>query len=133
MAQEFLGAGWRFPVSLDEADAIALSRYEDNVRESVLTILSTEKGERVMRADFGCDIHRLVFAENNMATAGLATHYVEQALTRWEPRIEMLRVQAARDGERAEVLRVEIEYRVIATNNIFNVVYPFYLTEGAGR
>ena len=133
MAQEFLGAGWRFPVNLDRANAVALSRYEDSVRESVLAILGTEKGERVMRAEFGCDIHRLVFAENNMATAGLAAHYVEQALVRWEPRIEMLRVQAARDDERDEVLLVEIEYRVIATNNIFNLVYPFYLTEGAGR
>jgi len=133
MAQEFLGAGWRFPVGLDRANAIALSRYEDSVRESVLSILGTGKGERVMRAEFGCDIHRLVFAENNTATAGLATHHVEQALVRWEPRIEMLRVQSAPDSEREEVLLVEIEYRVIATNNVFNLVYPFYLTEGAGR
>ena len=133
MSQDFLGIGWKFPVGIDEAGEVALSRYEDSVRESVLIILRTARGERQMRPDFGCDIHRLVFAENNMVTAGLARHSVEQALTRWEPRIEMLAVRAAPDPDERNILRVAIEYRVIATNNVFNLVYPFYLTEGAGR
>jgi phage baseplate assembly protein W len=132
VAQDFLGVGWQFPVRVDETGRIPLSRYHDNIRESIVTILQTAPGERQMRPDFGCDIQRLVFAENNMITAGLAAFRVEKALVRWEPRIELLRVDAAPDREEANRLLVRIEYRVIATNTVFNLVYPFYLTEGVG-
>lgn len=132
MGQDFLGVGWKFPVNPDETGRVALSRFEENIRESVLTILRTARGERQMRPEFGCDIQGLVFAENNMSTAGLASFYVEQALTRWEPRIELLRVEATPDREERNRLLVHIEYRVIATNTVFNLVYPFYLTEGVG-
>src|SRR5947209_4168582 len=132
MAQDFLGVGWKFPVGVDEQRRIGLSRYEENIRESILTILRTAPGERQMRPDFGCDIHGLVFAENNMITAGLASYRVEKALTRWEPRIELLRVDAAPDRENRDRILVQIEHRVIATNTVFNLVYPFYLTEGVG-
>jgi Bacteriophage baseplate protein W len=129
--QDFLGVGWNWPVSVDGDDRIALSRYEDNIRQSILLIIGTARGERQMRPDFGCDIQSLVFAKNNMTTAGLAAFYVEQALNRWEPRIEVISVQAAPDADAGNRLLVEIEYRVISTNNVFNLVYPFYLTEGA--
>ena len=132
MAQDFLGIGWNWPVTVDDADRIALSRFEENIRQSILLIIRTARGERQMRPEFGCDIHALVFAENNMTTAGLAAFYVEQALARWEPRIELVSVHGAPDTDAGNGLLVEIEYRVIATNTIFNLVYPFYLTEGVG-
>lgn len=132
MAQDFLGVGWNWPVTVDETDRIALSRFEENIRQSILTIIRTSRGERQMHAEFGCDIHQLVFAENNMTTAGLAAFYVEEALKRWEPRIELIGVQATPDRATGDRLLVQIDYRVISTNTIFNLVYPFYLTEGVG-
>lgn len=133
MAQEFLGVGWRFPLELNEDGELPLSEYEDSVRESIKVIVCTVPGERQMRLDFGCGIHSLVFAENNLTTAGQAAYYVEKALIRWEPRIELLRVQATPDRKGDNRLVIEIEYKVIATNTIFNLVYPFYLTEGVGE
>lgn len=133
MSQDFLGVGWRFPVGTDEASRIALSSFEDSVRESILLILRTARGERVMRPDFGCDIHALLFAKNDMTTAGLAAFHVERALSRWEPRIELVRVEAAPDQAVGNRLLVQIQYRVISTNTVFNLVYPFYLTEGLGQ
>ena len=129
---DFLGVGWKFPVQLDDSGRIALSAWDQNVRESILTILGTVRGERQMRPDFGCDVHDLIFGENNMTTAGLAAFRVEKALVRFEPRIELLRVGATPDREAGNRLLVRIEYRVIATNTVFNLVYPFYLTEGVG-
>jgi hypothetical protein len=133
MSQDFLGVGWRFPVGTDEASRLALSSFEDSVRESILLILRTARGERVMRPDFGCDIHALLFAKNDMTTAGLAAFHVERALSRWEPRIELVRVEAAPDQAVGNRLLVQIQYRVISTNTVFNLVYPFYLTEGLGQ
>jgi phage baseplate assembly protein W len=139
MAADFLGMGWAFPVGIDENGAVSASSYEDNIRESIKIILGTVKGERQMRPDFGCGIHELVFAKNNSATAGMARYHVEQALVRWEPRIELISIDARPEPELQGGMRVagtklmiELEYRVISTNSIFNLVYPFYLTEGAG-
>ena len=128
----FLGVGWQFPVEKDTTkQRIAMAEYEESVRQSILIILSTAKGERVMRPDFGCDIYNLVFAPNNAATRGLAEAYVEEALLLWEPRIKVLDVMVRTGGENGEVLIINIEYMVRTTDNRFNLVFPFYLDRGA--
>jgi phage baseplate assembly protein W len=125
-----LGAGWRFPVGL-EAQAtpsrLAMSADEESVRESIYIILSTAKGERLMRPTFGCNLHELVFAVNNRATQATAAFEVREALEAWEPRIELLEVEASAGGDRGEQLLISIDYRVRSTDNRFNLVYPFYL------
>jgi len=129
-AQEFLGVGWTFPVQCETQGEIVLSRYEKDVQEAIQIILSTAPGERLMRPDFGCGIHELVFAPNNTRTAGLVHFYVEEALTRWEPRIELQTVQVQADPGNPALLLVHINYRVRATDSRYNLVYPFYLARG---
>jgi phage baseplate assembly protein W len=125
---EFLGVGWQFPVGKDEATRrIAVAKYEESVRQSIQIIIFTAKGERVMRPDFGCGIHELVFAPNGAATRGMAEHYVSEALELWEPRIEIIEVKATAAGAHEEQIRISIDYRVRTTDNRFNLVYPFYL------
>jgi phage baseplate assembly protein W len=131
MASEFLGIGWHFPVKVDEHNQIDRARYEEGIRQAIWLILDTAKGERVMRPDFGCGIHDLVFAINNATTAGLVAHEVREALIRWEPRIELLGVDVAPRPSEPNTLLIHIEYRVRATNNAFNLVYPFYLERSA--
>lgn len=130
MSQEFLGVGWKHPVQLDPDGEIALSRYEEDVWEAIWIILSTAPGERVMRPDFGCGIHEFVFAPNNTRTAGLVRFQVEEALTRWEPRIDLEEVQVQADPGNPTLLLISIDYRVRATDSRFNLVYPFYLQRG---
>lgn len=124
---DFLGAGWYFPLSVDERGRIAMVAEEARIRQAIWIILDTARGERVMRPDFGCGIHDWVFAVNTTATAGRVADAVRQALIRWEPRIDQIEVTAANDPEQPERLRVDIAYRVRATNNRFNLIYPFYL------
>jgi len=146
MSADFLGVGWSTSLHVDPdggddgQGSVAVSRFEDNIRESIITILSTSPGERQMRPDFGCEIHTLVFAANTSTTAGRAAFFAERSLRRWEPRIDIRSVEARPDvvtgaskpaGSSSRIL-VQIEYQVIATNTIFNLVYPFYLTEGVG-
>lgn len=129
MGKEFLGVGWKFPVQVDNTGRIAMSEFEQDIRESIRIILSTSKGERAMRPDFGCGIHDFVFASMNTTTIGLIESSVREALTLWEPRIELLNVKVSTDEAELGRLLVGIDYRVRATNNEFNLVYPFYLTE----
>jgi phage baseplate assembly protein W len=128
MASEFLGVGWQFPITGDaQTRDIALARYEDSIRQAIWIILSTAPGERVMRPDFGCGLHNLVFAVNSAGTAAQVASEVRQALLRWEPRIEALEVAVTTNASEPTRLLIDIGYRVRATNNRFNLVYPFYL------
>ena len=124
--QTFLGVGWKFPVQVD-ANRVAVSRYAECVEESIRIILGTSRRERVMRPDFGADLKRLVFSPNNTSTAGLAIFHVQEALRKWEPRIELLDVDADPDEEDDNLLLITIEYRIVSTNTEHNLVYPFYL------
>jgi phage baseplate assembly protein W len=81
-------------ISVTPAGGIAMVSDEAAVRQSIILLLSTKPGERVMRPDYGCPLHRLVFNPNDRTTAGLAIHYVRQAILKWEPRIEILRLDA---------------------------------------
>jgi len=127
MANPLIGSGWTFPPRLSERGTIALTGDDDEIEQAIRIILGTVPGQRVMRPDFGCRIHELVFAPNNSATAGLAGRYVIEALTRWEPRIELERVDASPDPDSPERLLISVEYRVVATHSNRSLVYPFYL------
>jgi phage baseplate assembly protein W len=130
--KDFLGRGWAMPVALDpRTGRVASVAYEEDIRQAILIILETAPGERVMRPDFGCGIHELVFAAMDSTTLQRVRSVVEEALRRYEARIEVLDVNvddasAASDGR----LMVEIEYRVRKTNQVGNLVFPFYFREG---
>jgi phage baseplate assembly protein W len=130
--KDFLGSGWTYPVKRDEKQPpqILGSSHEQSIAESIVIILSTAPGERIMRPDFGCGIHDLIFAQNNIGTAGLAHFYVEEALVRWEPRIDLEEIQVNADPSDPGLLLITIRYRVRKTDSEFNMVYPFYLTRG---
>lgn len=114
MRREFLGRGWSFPFGFDTASGgVALSQYEKNIQESVTVILGTRPGERQMLPDFGCRIHELMFSPNTASTASIAQHHVRDALERWEPRIEVTKVDAFPDG--AGRIRLTVHYRVKST------------------
>ncbi len=126
MSTSFLGAGWQFPVSLDDGE-IALSVEEESIRQAIWIILATARGERQMQPDFGCGIHDLVFAVNSAETAGRVASEVREALILWEPRIDLDDVDVTNDPEQPSRLLIQIEYSVRSTNSRFNLVYPFYL------
>jgi phage baseplate assembly protein W len=128
MSSGFLGAGWAFPVQPEDGGGVALAEGEESVRQSVLIILGTTPGERVMRPDFGCGLADLVFSVGGANAAGAAAVEVERALTLWEPRLDVVAVDATFD-EAGETLAIRVEYRVRATNTVFNLVYPYYLEQ----
>ncbi|MGH3929519.1 MAG: GPW/gp25 family protein [Pseudonocardiaceae bacterium] len=134
MEQGFLGSGWAFPVRLDEHQHVQMTASGDEaIRQSIWMILGTAGGERVMLPDFGCGIHDFVFDVHDAGTASTICGSVHEALTRWEPRIEVLDVAAVPDAGGADVaepnrLLIEINYQVRSSNSRFNLVYPFYLT-----
>jgi phage baseplate assembly protein W len=125
MDPEFYGRGLRFPLQLGVA-GLDLSSGMAKVEESMRIILGTGYGERVMRPRFGCNLKSLAFAPNTDATANLARFYVTEGLTRWEPRIDVVDV-SVRNDNLGSALLIDITYRLRATQDVRNLVYPFYL------
>jgi phage baseplate assembly protein W len=130
MTENFLGTGWAFPLKVNALGQVSMSQYEQDIKEAIWIILSTRKGERVMRPDFGCGIHDFVFAVMNTSTLTLVENSVREALTLWEPRIDLTGVSVSNEKIQEGKLMIDIEYKVRTTNNRFNLVYPFYLKEG---
>jgi Bacteriophage baseplate protein W len=128
VGRNFFGKGWKYPVEVARTGGIATAELEEAIRQSILIILGTAPGERVMRPHFGCEIHELVYAPNNVNTAGLAAHYCTDALTKWEPRVNDVEAEAEPSRDDPNQLNIHIKYKVRATNNSRNLVYPFYLS-----
>lgn len=103
-----------------------------SVRQAILLLLTTTPGERLMRPDYGCDLHRLVFAPNDATTHGLAIHYVRQALQRWEPRIDILRLDANSSEGDPGRMDILLEYRMRRTLHGDTLVVPVNLTPEDG-
>ena len=129
--KEFLGRGWAMPVELDPMTGVVKSvEYEEDIRQSIMIILETAPGERVMRPNFGCGIHDLVFTAVDSTTIQLIRSSVEDALIRCEARVDVLNVNVDESATSEGKLLVELEYRVRKTNQTGNLVFPFYFREG---
>jgi phage baseplate assembly protein W len=129
--KDFLGRGWNMPVELDPRTGRVLSvAYEEDIRQSIFIILETAPGERVMRPNFGCGIHELVFTALDSTAIQRIRSLVEEALRRCEARIDVLGITVDEEVTVDGQLLIEIEYRVRKTNQTGNLVFPFYFREG---
>jgi len=127
----FQGTGWAFPprFSLDSKE-VALVRGEEDIRQSLHILLTTEQGERLMREEFGCDLHRVLFDRLDTTTETYVQDLVETALLYYEPRIALEEVHLLPMQNDGNGLTLELTYTIKATNTRTNQVFPFYLLEG---
>jgi len=107
--EEFAG------LSIAPTGGIEMVAERDSVRQAILLLLSTIPGERVMRPDYGCELYRLIFSPNDDTTAGLAIHYVQKAIKRWEPRAKIEFLDASPNEQDRARLDILLEYRLVAT------------------
>ena len=133
MPKEIIGRGWVFPPRIDPQGGLALTHERNELEQSILIILGTSPGQRVMRPTFGCKLHELVFSPNNSYTAARARRYVEEALGMWEPRINVVKIEVFPDPQETNRLMIEIEYEVKANHDRRSLVYPYYLIPEESR
>ena len=126
---DIVGTGWSFPLGINSAGGISLSSSSNDIEQAIGIIVSTSPGERVMRPTFGCRVHELVFAPSTDDTLNLARQFVEEALAMWEPRIDVVEVDASFNRDDIRMMDIQISYTVRATKDERTLVYPFYLIE----
>jgi phage baseplate assembly protein W len=97
------------------------------IKQSILLLLSTTPGERVMRPTYGCPLERFVFAPNDETTAGLVIHEVRTAIERWEPRVDIVAINAGPDPYAETRLIVDVTYRSKTTASVEAISVPVQL------
>lgn len=126
MPGELIGRGWAFPMHIGAQGGLALSNETSELDQSINIILSTTPGERVMRTSFGSRLHELLFEPCNARTLSLVVEYTREALSMWEPRIEINDIIAYQDSWITGRILIEIEYTAKNSNDPRSLVYPFY-------
>lgn len=129
-ANTFIGRGIAFPMRVDHTGGIAMVSGPEDIDRSIVMVLSTAKGERLMRPQFGCAIWDQLFEPINANTLGYMAQAVRDAIGQWEPRVELESVNTASDESGSGRVLIDVTYRVRATNNRRNLVYPFYTIPG---
>ena len=124
----FTGRGWAFPPRLNDRNRMSMVQADADIKRSIYIIINTVPGERVMRTDFGCEIHSLIFWPANDQTAAIAERFVKEALGRWEPRIILQRVTVTPGATKLGELFIEIVYQIKGQYDQRSLVYPYYLT-----
>lgn len=126
----FLGSGWAFPPRFRPDGALGMASGEQDIRESLHIILSTTPGERVMHPTFGCGLRALVFDSVDESLKTRIKDVIVRAVTLFEHRVELDLVAVHTDPLDAALLKIELGYRIRATNTAANMVFPFYLASG---
>ena len=127
----FRGKGLAFPLAVTPQGKIATAQSETKIEQAMWLILSTAPGERLMRPSYGCGVHDLVFEPNTPQTAARIVDQVRSGLSLQEPRISVLDVTSETSADDPSLLLIRIDYRINSNNSIANMVFPFFITEGA--
>ena len=130
-ATDIIGVGWKFPISVNAKGGLSYSSGPDHIQDAIWIILATSLGERVMREEFGAGANDYVFQSNSDVVRTQLAAAVSAALTKWEPRIKLVGVKVQQGSDPSQVL-IGVDYQISSTNELFNLVYPLYLQEGAG-
>ena len=125
----FLGKGLAYPLHVNARGELAMVSGAQDIEQAIRIILGTMPGERMMRPEFGCRVHELVFAPRDATTEALVEYYVKQALGRWEPRINVDQVNVDYENAFDGNIMVEIRYSIKNTHDQRSIVYPFFISE----
>ena len=132
-ANSFLGTGWSFPPSFDNASGtVELVSDQQDIQQSLNILLSTSLGERVMQPKYGCNLNDHLFESLNSSVIGYIKDLVEHAILFYEPLIlaDKIEVTAHDSFDLLEGrFTISVEYIIPETNSRFNYVYDYYKNE----
>lgn len=130
----FLGRGWSFPPTFGTGGSeVTMVAGEEDIAQSLRIIFATALGERVMRDDFGCDLHSYVFEETDNTLLTKIGSAVSDAILYNEPRVKLDGVDVSESADTPGLIAISVSYTIRASNTRFNMVYPFYLVEATAR
>ncbi len=126
----FLGRGWKFPPEFKRGhDTNMMVQHEEDIKESLIILLTTIKGHRLMRPNYGTSVREMIFEPLDTNTATFLSEEIKKAILVHEPRVFVDKVEAIQESLNG-TLTLSIDYTIISSNTRTNLVFPFYLNEG---
>jgi len=123
--------GWKFPIEIDpQTGKFKTVAGEDDIKEAIKIILTTKKGERIGNPQFGSNLFNFMFASINYTELKEFEYEITQALTRWEPRIKDLEVEAQIDPGNIGRINVNIKYKADNSITSDELNFRFEVNEG---
>jgi phage baseplate assembly protein W len=131
LSKSFLGTGWTFPPTFsNKSVTVGMLSDTADIESSLQILLSTRKGERVLRPDYGCNLDELVFEPLTTTFETYIKDLIATAILYYEPRIDVNKIILDDSSVYEGRIVISIDYTIRSTNSRFNFVYPFYKTEG---
>lgn len=129
--KSYLGTGWSFPPHFDKrSKRLEMASDEEDIRQSLEILLTTQLGERVMNPEYGASMKPMIFEPLTANLKTFMTEMVRRAIIRYEPRIKLDKLEMNDSGELEGRVLIEVVFTIKATNSRANYVFPFYINEG---
>ncbi len=130
LPDDFIGTGWKFPVEFKkELKTVVMLSGEENIRNSLDVLFSTQVGERIMHSSYGSALSGFLFTPLSKGVITYMQAVISDEILYNEPRIVLMNVEIEQSFEDPGRLDILIDYKIASTNNRYNYVYPFYLKE----
>jgi uncharacterized protein len=127
----FLGTGWSFPPEFPLAGGeVVMTADEQDIEASLRILFGTAPGERFLQPRYGLDLREIQFEPMSTTLRTFLQDRVKTAILIHEPRIRLLALTIDSPDPGAGTLAVAVDYEVRTTNSRFNLVFPFYRTDG---
>lgn len=131
MNNEIIGKGWSFPPRFNRLSGeVDMAEGNDEIRQGLAVILSTELGERFLQPNFGCTFSEYQFMNFTHSIRASLSRMVARTLSLQEPRIEITNVDVKDGRNDIGEFFLDIQYFVIETGRKESMVYPFYTNSG---
>jgi phage baseplate assembly protein W len=127
----FLGKRWGFPPEFDRRSRkVAMVSKDEDIQKSLWILLSTSPGERTMNPTYGCGLKSIIFENVSESIITEIKDLIERAILFFEPRITLDSIEVNTEDIYNGLLKIQLNYKIRATNSRSNMVYPFYFQEG---
>ncbi len=103
--------GWKFPVDVDKSTGkIMTIEDNDNIKQDIKIILSTQKKERKKRSNFGTDTNKFMFRNIDVDLISEMNEEIKDSINSWEKHLKYLDVNAQPDDENDSLVSINIGY-----------------------
>lgn len=122
----FIGSGLIFPIQLDSQGRAITDNSLELLRTSIVHILATPKHFKWFNEKFGVRLWEVLEEPNDAVGIALVKTFVTEAISLWEPRVQLLEVKLEVDKATLEKVNIEIKYKVRNSKTVDSFIYAFY-------
>lgn len=115
---ENIGIGLDLPLAVSNNSFFRLNYTTyDQAKANLKNLILTNKGERVMLPDYGCDIKKMVFEQ---APEETIIENIETAIDNWLPYINIIDISVQKDSINEHLIKVNLTYNVLQDEDSTN-------------